>query len=391
MAESFFSGNVRQAGASQNAAELRALGPVEQFRPGQLAGLLGGNVYYWDPSSTATDDGATVIKPDALGPTDPGRWLIINLGSGPGAQGAQGGPGATGAQGAAGTQGAQGGAGTPGAQGSQGGVGAQGGTGAQGVPGTPGGPQGAQGAQGDMGSAGFQGFQGRQGNTGAQGLQGDVGAQGSQGVVGAQGVQGAQGAQGAQGSVGAQGSQGNQGLQGSQGFQGFQGVSAIGQINLSSAGGWSSLTSGNESQQQTESTTNKVNTFTARFLTATQSFFECQMAMPSDYDGGTLTAVFYWMANSSATDPCVLGLACRAYADGDTWDQAYGTVQEVTKANNGQLVMNITTATAAITPSGTPGAGCHMQFRIERKGSGADTLAATVRLLECKVTYTRLP
>lgn len=49
----------------------------------------GAEDWYFDDSSTATDDGATVLKPDDLGALDPGRWLI-NPGSGGGGGGGGG-------------------------------------------------------------------------------------------------------------------------------------------------------------------------------------------------------------------------------------------------------------------------------------------------------------
>jgi hypothetical protein len=35
----------------------------------------GGGLFYWNPASTATDDGANVIKPTAINPVNPGRYL----------------------------------------------------------------------------------------------------------------------------------------------------------------------------------------------------------------------------------------------------------------------------------------------------------------------------
>lgn len=368
--------------AATTKAEIRAAGPSSFFRAGMWCRLFGVKSYEWDPTLTTADNDDTILIPDDIVFPAPGRWISTATGS----QGAQGGPGAQGNQGGSGPQGsagAQGAAGTPGGpQGSQGFQGHQGQQGFQGLQGV----QGAQGLQGSVGVQGAQGLQGLQGVQGAQGLQGSIGLQGAQGL---QGLQGAQGFQGFQGQQGFQGLQGAQGLQGVQGAQGFQGVSALGQITLSAAGAWTSFTSGAEGFQQIESTTNKQNDVIARFVTATLAYIEWEFPMPADYNGGTMTAVFYWQAPSASTNSVVWGIAARAFADNDSWDQAYGTAVEVTDANQGNGVINISAASSAFTPAGSPAAGQHMKFRIYRKGSGADNLAAYAYFIEARVTYTR--
>jgi hypothetical protein len=112
--------------------------------------------------------------------------------------------------------------------------------------------------------------------------------------------------------------------------------------------------------------------------------------MPSDYNGGTITAVFYWIAGTSSTNSVVWGMSARAFADNQALDQAFGTVQTVTDANQGLDIVNISAATAAITIGGTPAAGNYVQFRAERQGAaGGDTLTAIAELLQIRITYTR--
>lgn len=41
---------------------------------GQLSYVFQGSLYFWNPDSTDPDDGRSVIKPDNLSETDPGRW-----------------------------------------------------------------------------------------------------------------------------------------------------------------------------------------------------------------------------------------------------------------------------------------------------------------------------
>jgi len=47
----------------------------------------GAEDWYFDDASTATDDGATILKPTDLGALDPGRWLIVPGGGGGGGGG----------------------------------------------------------------------------------------------------------------------------------------------------------------------------------------------------------------------------------------------------------------------------------------------------------------
>ena len=114
------------------------------------------------------------------------------------------------------------------------------------------------------------------------------------------------------------------------------------------------------------------------------------VAMPSDYDGGTVTAVFLWLANSANTDDVVWGMQGRAYADNDAIDQAWGAAETVTDTNNAQNDLNISAATGAITIGGGPAASELVQFRGYRDAdNGSDDLAADARLISVRITFTR--
>lgn len=163
----------------------------------------------------------------------------------------------------------------------------------------------------------------------------------------------------------------------------------VGNLTLTGAGAWSSMTNGASAISQVESTTNKVNYFVVDFLTAVQSYVEWQVPLPADYNGGTITAVFYWTAASASTNSVVWGISATAFGDNVAIDTAFSAGVEVTDANNATGVVNISASTAAITIAGTPLANKHCQFRVYRLGSGADNLAATARLLEVKLSYTK--
>lgn len=68
-------------------ADMRALD--DEQRVDQQRRVVEGpqEIWYFDESSTSTDDGATVLKPDDLGSLDPGRWLIDSSGGGGGGGG----------------------------------------------------------------------------------------------------------------------------------------------------------------------------------------------------------------------------------------------------------------------------------------------------------------
>jgi hypothetical protein len=169
------------------------------------------------------------------------------------------------------------------------------------------------------------------------------------------------------------------------------GGSTTGSIILTAAGGWPSLTNGCQPPQSAQTTTNQVNFYYLGFADgATTLYANWAIPMPADYNGGTITAVFHWVAGNASTNSVVWGLQARAYADGDALDQAYGTAQEVTDANQANDDVNISAATAAITIGGTPAAGNFVQFRAYRNPAAVgDTLAATAELLAIRITYTK--
>jgi hypothetical protein len=163
-----------------------------------------------------------------------------------------------------------------------------------------------------------------------------------------------------------------------------------GQIILTAAGGWPSTTSGCADPQQVEYGTNDVDLYVMDFDPDTDEFAQWTLVMPSDYDAGTITAVFYWLANSASTNSAVWGLQGRSYADSDAIDQAWGTAQTVTDANNAQNDLNISSATAAITLAGGPAASELVQIRAYRDAdNGSDNLDADARLTAIRITFTR--
>lgn len=142
---------------------------------------------------------------------------------------------------------------------------------------------------------------------------------------------------------------------------------------------------------QFEMTTNKVNIGAISFVQAAQTYTEWEVPMPLDYNGGTVSAQFFWTANSTSTNAVVWSLEAGAFPNGTALDTAYGSAQTVTQSNTSTAYkLNQSSATSAITIAGSPAAGVFTQFRASRVGTnGSDLLGAPALLLGVKVTYTR--
>jgi hypothetical protein len=120
----------------------------------------------------------------------------------------------------------------------------------------------------------------------------------------------------------------------------------------------------------------------------TNEYAQWNVGMPSDWDGGTVTAVFYWTVTGGAAGTVIWGFQGISYGDGEAIDQAWGAAQTVTDNWIDNDVEHITAATAAVTLYGTPAAGEDVQFRAYRNATG-DTMAADARLIKIRVTFTR--
>jgi len=211
------------------------------------------------------------------------------------------------------------------------------------------------------------------------------------GPPGPAGASGADGAAGVTGATGPTGPTGPTGVTGVTGATGATGAKPAGQIYLSAAGMWPTLTSPAAGPLQIEAATNDINVYVIDFADAALARCEGEFAMPSDWDGGTITAQFYWMVNNTTTNVVRFTLAGRAQSDGEDFDQAPGTAQEATDAGSGTANdLNISAATAAITLAGSPSGGDLVHFRVERDpANGSDTLGQTARLRGVMVAYTR--
>jgi hypothetical protein len=160
---------------------------------------------------------------------------------------------------------------------------------------------------------------------------------------------------------------------------------------LSAAGIWPSATNGCSTNIKGELSTNKVNGYYLEFDPTNIEYAEVTLAMPSDWNAGTITATFYWKHPTTTTNfDAVWALQGRAYGDNVALDQAMGTVQEVTDTGGTTSNLYISSATSAITLAGSPAAGQLVQIRIYRNAtSGSDTLAVDSHLIGVMINYTR--
>jgi hypothetical protein len=166
----------------------------------------------------------------------------------------------------------------------------------------------------------------------------------------------------------------------------------VGALPLTAAGMWPATTNGCAAATQNETPTNKVNEWTLAFNSSTLQYCEASGVMPSDYDGGTVTATFYWAANDTTANSVVWGIQGICIGDGVAMDTAWGVAQEVTDSNASvayQLRKSV--ATAAITLGGAPAANEKVNFRIYRNAPAAgDTLTVDALLLSVMIQFTRV-
>jgi hypothetical protein len=154
---------------------------------------------------------------------------------------------------------------------------------------------------------------------------------------------------------------------------------------------WPSTTNGAQANTKLELGTNDVDVYHLAFDPTTQEFAQATVAMPTDWNAGTVTAVFYWMHPATTTNfGVVWQLEGRAFANDDALDQAWGTLQEIADTGGTTSDLYISGATPAITLAGSPAAGQLVQFRIGRQpADGSDTMAVDAFLLGVMINYTR--
>jgi len=128
--------------------------------------------------------------------------------------------------------------------------------------------------------------------------------------------------------------------------------------------------------------------FMWEFVDAAARYIDFFFPLPINYDGGTVTAKFYWTANSTSTNPVEWRIKGVAMADDGTMVVDWGTAQVISDAGKAAAYdLSVTAATPALTIAGTPTGGKLVHFRVDRNYASAnDTLAATAYLLAVQLT-----
>jgi hypothetical protein len=139
---------------------------------------------------------------------------------------------------------------------------------------------------------------------------------------------------------------------------------------------------------------NQVDVDSLDFDQTTQEYAQFCLALPKAWDGGTITAQFYWSHASGPSDNRVVwNLAAGAASD----DDAIGSVslsspqQVADGASSGATAddLYVTAETPAITVGGSPAAGDLVFFRVSRvTGNASDVMAADARLMGVKLFIT---
>lgn len=139
-----------------------------------------------------------------------------------------------------------------------------------------------------------------------------------------------------------------------------------------------------------ETTTNDVMLGTYDFDASTAESVQFSIAMPEQWDEGTVTFKVYWSHAATTTNFGVAwDLAGVAFGNDDAQDTAFGTAVVVTDTGGTTDDLYITSESSAVTIAGTPGAGDLVFFRLRRApANGSDTMAIDARVQAVTVYIT---
>lgn len=138
----------------------------------------------------------------------------------------------------------------------------------------------------------------------------------------------------------------------------------------------------------TETATNKVMIAGYDFDPSTAQYGQFSVAMPKSWNLGTITAQFVWTA-TSGSGSVIWGIQGLAVGDGDALDASFGTAVTVTDTLLSASQAHLTSATSAMTISGSPAALDTVIFQVYRDAAaGGDTLTSSARLIGVRLYLT---
>lgn len=146
-------------------------------------------------------------------------------------------------------------------------------------------------------------------------------------------------------------------------------------------------TSGAEASSA-ELSSNKIMQDYLAFDQATAEYAQFGLAMPKNWDEGTVTFIPVWTAASGSGD-VIWGLQGLALGDNDAMDAAMGTAQTSTDTLLATNKLHRGPVSSAITIAGSPAAEDWVQFQVYRDAAaGGDTLSGDALLLGVVVYIT---
>ena len=149
---------------------------------------------------------------------------------------------------------------------------------------------------------------------------------------------------------------------------------------------WPRVTNGCAALAKTEMATSLLNIQSLDFDQTTQEFCQFTIALPRNWNNGTVTAIFYWTA-AAGTGTVQWGISGGAYSNDDALTVALGSAQTADDTLIATNDLHISPATSAITLAGTPADADFLAFQISRNVA-SDTLSADAKLLGVVITLT---
>lgn len=123
----------------------------------------------------------------------------------------------------------------------------------------------------------------------------------------------------------------------------------------------------------------------------TAEYAQFAVAMPAQWDEGTVTYQVFWTVTAAVTTTVSWNLQGVAVSNDDTIDVAYGTAIEVEDTGlNASNDLHVSAESGAVTIAGTPAAGDVCYFRIYRNPADAnDNMTQDARLIGVKLFWTQ--
>jgi hypothetical protein len=144
------------------------------------------------------------------------------------------------------------------------------------------------------------------------------------------------------------------------------------------AGAMISLATNGAEAGVNEYASNDINLDYYAFNGATEEYVAFNLAMPPNWDRGTVKAKFYWSSatGSSSGDIVEWEIGGGALSNNDTIDTAIGTTQVISDtllADDGTK-LQVSDATPAVTVGGTPALEDLISFKVSRNVGGTDDM-----------------